>query len=344
MKHTLSILVKLLILGISLMALASCQDEIEPEIEIDMDGIISDDPVAQSIVAVSTKDGSADNIIDRSSCTTVIFPITGIFEDEEQVFEALEEVEVLGAGALEVDWIYPFNVIIFDHSEITLNSEDELEAIQDSCIEGGSDADNECIDFIYPFTIQVFDTRTENVASRQIYSDREAYNTFISPDLITTIEFPVRMIDAMENTLEAFSNEELTNIIINAANSCDEQDIIEFEEIFEDELKMLFTSTDWEVSFYESDGVENTSLFSGYTLRFNEDMTLQSQGEEGLEGEWDIELLDTGESVSIEFDTEEEPLFLLNENWTITDHNQTQITLEYQDIEEGTKRLQLSSI
>ena len=107
---------------------------------------------------------------------------------------------------------------------------------------------------------------------------------------------------------------------------------------------MLFISTDWEVSFYESDGVENTSLFSGYTLRFNEDMTLQSQGAEVVEGEWDIELLDTGESASIAFDTEEEPLFLLNENWTITDHNQTQITLEYLDIEEGTKRLQLSSI
>ena len=151
------------------------------------------------------------------------------------------------------------------------------------------------------------------------------------------------MIDATGNTLEAFTNEELTNIITNAANSCDEQDIIEFEEIFEEELRMLFKSTDWEVSFYESDSVENTSLFSGYTLRFNEDMTLQSQGAEVVEGEWDIELSDTAKSVSIEFDTEEEPLVLLNENWTITEHTQTQITLEYQDPEEGTKRLQLSS-
>jgi len=343
MKYILSILAKLLILGISLVALASCQDEIEPEIEIDMDGIVSNDPVAQSIVAVATKDGSTDNIIDRSSCTTVIFPIAGIFEDEEQVFQTLTEVEALGAGALEVDWVFPFNVILFDHTEITLNDEDELETIQDGCIEGGSDPDNECIDFIYPFTIQVFDTRTENVDSREITSDREAYNTFTSSVLITTIEYPVRMIDATGNTLEAFTNEELTNIITNAANSCDEQDIIEFEEIFEEELRMLFKSTDWEVSFYESDSVENTSLFSGYTLRFNEDMTLQSQGAEVVEGEWDIELSDTAKSVSIEFDTEEEPLVLLNENWTITEHTQTQITLEYQDPEEGTKRLQLSS-
>ena len=346
MRHVVSILVKLLIIGIGLMALASCQDEIEPNIEIDMDGIVSGDPVAQSIVEVAIKDGSVDNIIDRSSCTTIVFPITGIFEDEEQVFGTLAEVEALGAGALEVEWVFPLMVILFDHTAITLNDEDELETIQDGCIEGGSDPDNECIDFIYPFTIQVFDTRTEIVDSREIASDREAYNTFISSDLITTIAYPVSMIEATGNTVEAFSNEELTSILTNAANSCDEEDIIEFEEIFEDELRMLLTSTDWRVGFYESDGVENTSLFSGYTLQFNEDMTLQSQvaqGAEDVEGEWDIELLDTGEAIAIEFDTEEEPLFLLNANWQILDLQQMQITLEYQDLEEGTRRLVLSS-
>lgn len=345
MYHTLSMLLaKLLILGISLMALASCQDEIEPQIEIGTDGIVSGDPVAQSILAVARKDGSMDNIIDRSSCTTIIFPITGILEDEEQVFETLDEVEALGAGALEVDWIFPLHVILSNHAEVSLNDEDELETIQDSCIEGGNDADNECIDFIYPLAIQVFDTRTENVDSRKIRNDREAYNTFISSDLISTIEYPVRMIDATGNTTEAFSNEELTSIITNANNSCDERDIIEFEEVFEEDLKLLFTSTIWKVSFYESEGVENTSLFTGYTLQFNIDMTLQSQGAEVVEGEWEIELLDTGEAISMEFDTEDEPLFLLNKNWTITDHNEAQITLKYQDIEEGTKRLQLSSI
>lgn len=333
-----------MILGISLMALTSCQVEIEPELEIGMDGIISDDPVARSIVAVSTKDGSGDNIIDQSSCTTVVFPIKGIFEDEEQVFETFDEVDALGAGILEVEWLFPLNVILYDHSEITLNSEEELEAIQDSCIEGGSDADNECIDFNYPFTIQVFDTRTESIDSREINSDRAAYTTFISPDLITTIEYPISMNDVTGNTIEAFSNEELASIISNADNLCDEQDVIEFEEIFEEELRLIFSSANWRVSFYEEYGSQNTSLFSGYTIQFNEDLTMQTQGVEAVEGEWEIELLDTGEAISMEFDTEDQPLVLLNEIWIIIDYNQTQITLEYQDIEEGMKRLQLSSI
>ena len=253
-------------------------------------------------------------------------------------------MDALGAGILEVEWLFPLNVILYDHSEITLNSEEELEAIQDSCIEGGSDADNECIDFNYPFTIQVFDTRTESIDSREINSDRAAYTTFISPDLITTIEYPISMNDVTGNTIEAFSNEELASIISNADNLCDEQDVIEFEEIFEEELRLIFSSANWRVSFYEEYGSQNTSLFSGYTIQFNEDLTMQTQGVEAVEGEWEIELLDTGEAISMEFDTEDQPLVLLNEIWIIIDYNQTQITLEYQDIEEGMKRLQLSSI
>lgn len=344
MKTTLSILVKLLILGIGLIAMASCQDEIEPEIEIDMDGIVSDDPVAKSIVAVATKDGSIDNIVDRSSCTTVKFPITGIFEDEEEVFESLEDVNALGAGALEVDWVFPLDVILFDHTETTLNSEDELENIQGNCIEGGNDPDNECIDFIYPFAIQVFDTRTESVDTREITDDREAYTTFISTDLVVTIEYPINMVDTAGSPVQAFSNEELINVIAGAENTCDEQDIIEFEEIFEEELRILFTSSDWQVSLYEVDGMDDTESFSGYTLRFNEDLTLQSQGAEMISGEWDVELSDTGESISIVFDTDDQPLILLNHNWTISGYDQSQINLDYQDIEEGTKQLQLSSI
>ena len=343
MKNTPTIWVKLLTVAISLIVATGCQDEIEPETEIGTDGIVSSDPIATSIITVAIKDGSADNIIDESSCTTVIFPISGELNDEIRTFNALEEVEALGMAALEIDWVFPLEVVLSDHTEVTLTTEDELEAIQDNCIEGGNDLDNECIDFVYPLIVQVFDTRTEQADTRTITNDRETYTTFTSTDLIITIEYPIDMVDADGSSIQMFSNDALAQTIADATNTCDENDIVEFEEVFEEELRMIFTSSDWRVSFYEEEGDENTLLFSGYTIQFNEDYTLRSQGVEVVVGDWDLDLDEGEEAVSIEFDTDTEPLVLLNEYWLILDHDQTQIDLEYRDHEDIIKRLQLTA-
>ncbi|MEQ8240628.1 MAG: hypothetical protein RIA69_15525 [Cyclobacteriaceae bacterium] len=321
MKHKLSKLIKLLILGISLMALASCQDEIEPEIEIDMDGIIADDPVAKSIVAVSTKDGSEDNIIDGSSCTTVIFPITGIFEAEERVFETLDEVEALGERALEVTWLFPLRVILFDHSEISLNSEEALEAIQDSCIDGGSDSANECIDFIYPFSIQFFNTRTERVGSRDINSDREAYTTFISPDLITTIEYPIGMNEVTGNTLEAFTNEELTSIISNVENSCDEQD----DGSSKPTITIRFIGNTSAINVPSGRVESNTLQFTSGTIRL-EQIQFKAETDEGGSFEVDLEQV-----VAIDFATGATTPELSHLVFPIGTYAEVEIELELQD-------------
>lgn len=326
------------------MALVACQEEIEPEVTVGMDGIVSGNPVAQAIVNVSTNDGSADNIIDRSSCTTVIFPVTGVIDNETRVFSTLEAVQALGALALEVEWVFPLNVILADHTTTTLASEEALEAIQDNCIEGGGDADNECIDFGYPFTVQVFNTRTENTGTLAITSDKDTYNTFTSVNLIATIEYPINMVDAAGNFVQVATNETLLSVITGADNTCNEQDIIAFEGLFSAQFRAILTAAQWQVSYFEEDETVNTELFTGYSLQFNENLTMTSLGLATTPGEWDIELLDAGQALEVDLNTEDEPLVLLNEDWTIVSFTQTQITLVYQDGDDEVKRLELTAI
>ena len=341
----MSIAIKLTLFASSLFLLASCQQEIKPEVEIEVDGIQAEDPLARDIVAVATKDGSQDNIIDGASCTTVVFPVRGLVEDDEVVFNSLAEVEALGAGVLEVEWVFPMQVVLADHRAVTLPTEDDLEDIQDNCIEGGGDADNECIDFEYPFSIRVFDQRTEEVYTREVTSDEEAYRVFSSRDLIIALDFPIGLVDAANRSIQVASKEELASALTGARSTCDEEDIIAFEDQFEEEFRALFIGATWRVGNYTEEGTDGTPLFNGIVIVFNEDNTLQSTGNAVEEGDWEIELLDTGQAIFIEFDTETQPLFLLNHTWVIENYSQGEINLLYQEEpEEGTKRLQLLSM
>lgn len=345
MKKYVSISLKLVaILAIMTMflMLSACQEEIEPEIEIGQDGITAVDEIAQLIADVTTKDGSFDNIVDRSSCTTVHFPIKGILNDEEQNFSTLDEVLNIGVQVLEIEWIYPIQVTLADHSVISLADDDALEEIQMTCLEAGSDSDIECVDFIYPFTVSVFNEKTENVDAQTLKTDKEVYNLFTTEGLVINIEYPVRLIDSEGTTIDAIDNETLI-MIINETPNCDEADIIDFEEQFEQELNELLVSKTWEINSFVDAGTDKTSLFSGYTFFFNQDRTLLAAGLENFNGGWEVELLDTSRSVSMEFDTDNESFILLNENWTIVNFNQSEIYVEWESEELGTKRLLLAA-
>lgn len=322
---------------------SACQEEIAPKVVIGQEGITKGDEIAEVIVEVAKKDGSSDNIIDQSSCTTIHFPIRGILNDEELLFNSLDEVMMLGVEVLEIDWIYPLQATLYDHSEIVLSDEDMLEEIQDDCIEGGDDQDNECIDFIYPFTVSVFNQVTENVENHSVLSDQEAFEIFSSEDYVININYPVSLTDLDGSTFDLNNNEALLSAIKNAPN-CNEEDIIDFETQFETELIDLLIAKDWHVSSFEEGGMDKTDIYSGYKIQFNQDFTMLATGEDAINGEWEVELMDASRSVSIEFDTDIESFLNLNENWEILSFGQTEITLERETEEQGIKTLQLSAI
>lgn len=330
---------------VGILILVSCQDEITPQVNVDKEGITAQTPLANLISDVTTLDGSADNIIDKSSCSTVIFPISGLIEDNEIVFNFLSEVLALGAEALEIEWVFPLEITLNDYTKVTLHTADDLKVLQETCLEGGADPDIECIDFVYPFKGFVFNTRTENVESIKISSDKEFYQTIISPDLIITIEYPIYLEISDGTRQVANNNEELSLIISANADICDEHDTVEFDDIIEKELGERLFSHAWSITFFEEGGADKSTLFTDYSILFATDFTLRSEGPEVSLGEWEVDSYENIKLLSIEFDTEMEPLILLNHEWAIISISDTQITMETQEDEEELPiRLQLSSL
>ncbi|SMG16534.1 hypothetical protein SAMN05661096_00863 [Marivirga sericea] len=339
--------------------LSACQEEIEPEIEVNSENsILPASELSDFIVQVASLDGSADNIIDLSSCTTVIFPISGLYDEDEDeddtieddddyvevTFNSIEEVLAFGVEALDIEWIYPINVLLSDHTAVVLSSSDDLDDIQDNCIEGGDDADIECIDFIYPITLSIFNNRTESVTTASIASDKEMYRVFNDPDQVISIEYPISLIDQQAEVTVVEDNQQLLERIRLVEGACDEQDIVDFDEDVLTDLGQLLVNSVWKIDLFE-DGTNMTALYEGFTLDFRSDLTVIASSEDNtFEGEWELDAADAPAVLEFDFDEDETSFSLLNDaEWEVISFDQDTINLEVPSDGETTgKRLRLT--
>ncbi|MEL7004204.1 MAG: hypothetical protein AAFN93_15905 [Bacteroidota bacterium] len=154
---------------LAVILVTGCQDEVEEVITPPPEeAITSNSNVANLITRTTLRDGSQDNILDSSSCTSIVLPISVIANGLEITIDSIADFVVLERIFDELDddedlleFIFPITVILSDHSEIVINSEEELDNILEGCIEGGNDDDIECIDFNYPISVNIFDTNSQ---------------------------------------------------------------------------------------------------------------------------------------------------------------------------------------
>ncbi|MDZ7646180.1 MAG: hypothetical protein U5K54_02780 [Cytophagales bacterium] len=149
-------------MGITL--LTACQEE-KIEIKLPPAGttITSASPAIGLISSVFRQDGSKDNILDKASCVTLVFPVT-IKTNGQTItvtsFDDFDEIEDLfdDSGDDDVEFVFPIKVTLADHTEITISNEDDFDDLVEDCDE---DDDNECIDFKYPIEFTTYDANNQ---------------------------------------------------------------------------------------------------------------------------------------------------------------------------------------
>jgi hypothetical protein len=278
-------------------------------------------------------DGSYDNILDRSSCTSVQLPVTVLVNGEELIIETKSDLvkinqlfELSEEDEDTLDLVLPFILIFPDYTNTLLTSSNDFVAITSDCL-NGEDEDIECIDFIYPIELNVYNTNTQ-LASVLTFNDDESlflHLERLDDERITAFKFPVEL-EQDDLRIQIFNNDELVSIIENADGTCDEED--EVETIEEKQINELLISGAWEITLFE-DGEDKTDNFSGYTFLFKlDDILIAEINEIQTEGSWEFDAEESEDVLDLEFDTEEEPLSLLNASeWKMISSSDTTLSL-----------------
>lgn len=308
----------LTILLCSLFYFTSCQKEVMEIVQPNtQETLVAESELTTLISKTSTKDGSKDNILDKSSCTTIELPVTvnvnglDIIIDSEDDYEVIEAIfDQFEDDEDILNFIFPIKIILSDYTEIEINNQDDFEELIEDCVgENEEDDDIECIDFKYPISFSAYNTEFQIIDVVTIENDRQLHR-FIKRvkerEIFASLNFPVEMILSNGDVVEVNNNKELQETIDAAKDDCDEDDDNDYgdDDFTKERLDNLLKSCPWLVYEFErnSDRLENRYI--DYAIKFNEDNIVKVRTKEGelLSGEWESEITEDGAVVHLEFE------------------------------------------
>jgi hypothetical protein len=228
------------------MTFISCQDEISQIIEPTQgEALKVNANVTNLVQRTVTKDGSKDNIIDNASCLQVQLPVTVTVNEIEINVNSEDDFEVIEAVFDEFDddsdhleIFFPIEIILSDYSKISINTQEELEALIEDC--GGEnemDDDIECLDFVYPISLSMYNSENQLTKTVQIENDEQFYKLIddIDDNDIVVANFPISVIlyDGSERNIE--NMDILENVIEEVKDMCDEDDDNDYDDDDDDD-------------------------------------------------------------------------------------------------------------
>lgn len=317
MKTTLK---KILLLPIFFIAIlfTGCQDELNEVIQgsDEEEILVAESNVASLMKFTTTKDGSKDNIIDKSSCFNILLPVNvfvnglEIIVDSEDDFEVIENLfDKYYDDEDYLEYVFPITIVMADYTEIIIENEEQIENYIEECSNQEEDEDIECVDFIYPLTYSVFNKDDNLFNTVEIHSDREMYrfiNKLTTNDVVS-LDFPITLV--YSNGDESIINNmlELEAALEAGAEFCDEDDDNDYgdDDFTKERLDNLLVLCPWIVHDVRRNDDSLTDKYREYVVVFKENGIAKIRARNGdiITGSWITRVTDRGVKIKLEFDS-----------------------------------------
>jgi len=308
--------------------LLGCQKEEQEFIdETTEETITANSTLANLLVRTTQNDGGFDDLIDNNNCASVVLPVTVIANGQEVVINDEDDYDTVedifdqfptDTDILEI--IFPIQIVLANFETITVNSQEELNAIIAACDDNDPSNDSiSCVDIVYPITFFIYDSEQQQIGTETVNSDVELFLFLLNLDenLFISIDFPITVI--VDGTaIEVTSNEQLELLISQA--DCDDDDDINNEEFTE-----ILTDGVWYVTEYFDD-TDQTGLFTDYEFTFAADNTAQAtDGSNNVPGTWNLS--SSSSDLDLFFGTAD-PFDELDDDWDIIEYTTDIIRLK----------------
>ncbi|KDN56378.1 hypothetical protein [Flavobacterium seoulense] len=328
-----------LITGIALMGiftLTSCQSEVDDVQGDNPNTNSANSTTATNLKRVAMYDGSFDDFIDDSSCSSIVFPYTakvnGIdinFSSQLNYDQALAILGELNTNDDSVVLQFPLTIKMSDYTEVRVTSQAQYDAIEDSC-EDAEDSGKNAISSLninYPITILTYDASLTQTGNVVIKSEKELYTymTNISSTEYFSVKYPISVTLVNGTTQQVSSDVEL-KASIDAALRVEEA-MDDAEDKKEDLEKILVNGT-FKVNSFINAGVDLANNYVNTTIDFANDWKIKSMnalstiatGTYSVTSDVDV-YLQFGFAGSTNFS-------LFNNAWKVTSFNNSTITLQ----------------
>lgn len=179
-----SILRKLVfsLLAISVLMFSSCRTEEMELIDSSQDEVVGANALVTTLIKhISLNDGSLDNILDGASCFEIQLPVTVIANGIEVTINTEDDYDIVEDIFDEFDddvdtLEINFPITIILEDFVAVVIENVDQFNQQVALCEGLDDDIECIDFQYPITASIFNQDNDLIDTVVINSDQELFD------------------------------------------------------------------------------------------------------------------------------------------------------------------------
>ncbi|WP_418263014.1 hypothetical protein [Flavobacterium faecale] len=326
-----------IITGMALVALlgfTSCQNEIDEVSGDNPNGTNS--TTANNIRRTTMYDGSFDDFLDGASCSSIVLPATATVNGIKiTLFSQLDYqqvISIIGRYNDDQDSVvlqFPLKVKTSNYSEVTVNNQNEYNAIVNACTQAEAEGRDaiKCIKFNFPLTLLTYNLTFEQTGSVVITSKQQLY-TYMSNtnnNELFALQYPIRITFSDNTTISINSDAELQSSI----NECRAKESAEDEaEANAARLQKIMVDGAFKVQSFLKLGVEKANDYKDFTVDFTNDFKIKAtnalittvNGTYAVTSETNV-FLEMNFSGNANFN-------LLNNTWKVTSFSASSITLQ----------------
>lgn len=321
------------VLNLSLIGLflMSCQTEENEVIQDPNQNLSNVSPLTTLMTRVTQNPTSGDNIMDNSSCFSVVLPATVIVNGQNIVVSTQADYQTV-QDAIDafsndddiVNFIYPITIQFQNFSTQVLQDSDDLDDVIDDCGEDDGFDEIDCISFNFPIVINVYNANNQLANTITINNNTDLYNFLenLEDNEYVAIQYPISLIDSNGVNVTITSNDQLEDVIEDSIDDCDDSPSGGGSSA----LSSIIVDGTWYVSYFFDD-TDETSDYAGYNFTFNVSGTATAvKNTTTINGSWS-NYIDSGDE-KLEFSFDGSVLDELEDDWEVTEYSATQIRLK----------------
>lgn len=276
-----------LITGIAMMgifSLTSCQSEVDDVQGDNPNTNTANSTTANNLKQVSMYDGSSDDFIDGSSCSSIVFPfdakVNGVQIKFLSQLSYAQAVTILGASNNDTDSVvlqFPITIKMSDYTEVTVNSQSEYNAIVATCsqAENSGNAAVNALNIKFPITILTFDSSLQQTGSVVITTEKQlfTYVSSMNSSEYFSIKYPINVTLTGESAQQVNSDAEF-KATVNAALDIESKIDVAIEN--KKKLETILVNGTFKVNSFVNAGVDSANNYLNTTIDFANDWKVKS--------------------------------------------------------------------
>ncbi|WP_372745912.1 hypothetical protein [Lutibacter sp.] len=219
---------QIVFLLILLLSVGSCMEEIDVTEGQDPNTNNKDSETTTNYKRVGMHDGSDDDFIDETSCSSIKFPYSLSANNIPLTLSSIADYQlvkdIFNLSSIDVDTIvfnFPITIINQDYSETIITNLEALNSVTDTCnitILNNLNAIT-CVDIVYPIKISLFNLDTDQTTIISVENDEALFNFMnnLSENIVYSVQYPINV---LSNTITSAisSDTDLKSIIDSCIN------------------------------------------------------------------------------------------------------------------------------